>query len=111
MSDGPDSEPCGPAAVVNGIRQDCAMGVWDNAFEEAEGPRFEELVVDNDPHEAFAHGADWAVCWLAAIIGLGHGVRGRKWKCPTCRCRISIMFNTCACCGPDWSLCDDEKQL
>jgi hypothetical protein len=69
---GPDSEPLGPAAEVNGVRQDCDCGVWDNALLHA----LEHVNRENYcAYELFALGADWGVAWLSAIIGMAEAIR------------------------------------
>lgn len=42
---------------------------------------------------------DGSAAALAGLIGMGEAIRARRWKCPTCRCRISIVENRCACCA------------
>jgi len=73
----PDSEPAGPTVVVNGIRQDCDIGVWDNAFEHAEESTG-RMAHCEDLSEAFAHGADWGARWMGTIIGIGTAIRERE---------------------------------
>jgi hypothetical protein len=94
-----DSEPCGPAVFVNGIRQNCDCGVFDNALDYAGSELW-----DNDPGECFAKGADWGAGWMAAIITMAlaiqdnhppiiersywtseiSGIRGYSCRCPGC---------------------------
>ena len=83
-----DSEPCGPAVEVHGIRQDCEMGVWDNAFLRAE----EDLDLNGfDRQECFALGADWGAGWGAAIVGMAQAIRDRpKPYAPRCSCDPSV---------------------
>lgn len=75
----PDSEPCGPTVVVEGIRQDCGLGVWDNAFEYADTVLYTRIVNarGKDAAEAFGDGAEWMTRWIEAIVGMGAAIRRR----------------------------------
>ena len=66
------------AAVVNGIRQDCDCGVWDNACDEA--GRREIHTPDGEETEAFADGAEWGAGWAFAIIGMAEAIRSRETR-------------------------------
>ena len=63
------------AVVVNGIRQNCNAGVWDNAFLHADSEALESPLAEDDPPEVYAHGADWGARWMAAIIGIGEAIQ------------------------------------
>lgn len=58
------------AETIDGVRQDCDLGVWDNAFihADAQGPWV------SDASEAFAHGADWAARWIAGLMGMATAI-------------------------------------
>lgn len=91
--DAPDSEPCGPADVVNGLRQDCGLGAWDLGF--LEGARQLGLVDALDGEmdtvveaglTGFGHGADWGIGWAFAIVGMAEAIRRNDHvkACPLC---------------------------
>ena len=60
--------------VVNGIRQDCNRGVWDNAYAHADTDDLQSPLAEDDPPEVYAHGADWGARWMATIIGMGNSI-------------------------------------
>lgn len=72
----PSSEPCGPAILVHGIRQNCDCGVWDNAFVEMNG---DEVMYtecqEADRASAFADGAHWAMEWLRSLVEMAMIIR------------------------------------
>ena len=92
----PDSGTCGPAVVVNGIRQDCGMGVWDNALEHADS-ELASILDEDDPAECFAHGANWGVCWYVAIVGMFEEMR-RTYGCHECYCHLGPYERHVASC-------------
>ncbi len=77
MSVEDDSEE---AMVVNGIRQDCGVGVFDNALDYADAlPPMNPY----DPAEAYARGAEWGAGWMVAVIGMGQAIRAGRF-CLVC---------------------------